>query len=74
MSVNELARLLGVSRDSVYRLLKAGEIVGYRVGERLRFRPEDVDASSSAVGSRRHERRRAPPQRPRHDRHHLLRR
>lgn len=44
MTVNDLARLLGVSRDSVYRFVRAGEIVGYRVGERLRFRLEDVDA------------------------------
>jgi excisionase family DNA binding protein len=44
LTVNELAALLGISRDSVYRLVKAGDVIGYRVGERLRFRWEDVDA------------------------------
>jgi excisionase family DNA binding protein len=44
MTVNEIAALLGVSRPSVYRMIRRGELVPYRVGERLRFRLEDVDA------------------------------
>ena len=44
MTVNECARLLGISRDSVYRMVKRGDLVPYRVGERLRFRPEDLNA------------------------------
>jgi excisionase family DNA binding protein len=42
--VRGLAGFLGVSRASVYRLVARGELVPVRVGERLRFRPEDVDA------------------------------
>jgi excisionase family DNA binding protein len=43
LTVNDLARLLGISRDSVYRMIRSGELVPYRVGERFRFRPEDVE-------------------------------
>ena len=44
MTVNEMAQFLKSSRDSVYRMVKRGDLVPYRVGERMRFRPEDVDA------------------------------
>ena len=43
-SVSELGRHLGVSRWTVYRLVNKGELRAVRVGERLRFRPADVDA------------------------------
>ncbi len=42
LSINEVGALLGVSRDTVYRVI-AREVPTYRVGERLRFRAEDVD-------------------------------
>jgi excisionase family DNA binding protein len=42
-TVDEAAEYLRVSRRQVYKLVRAGEIRGYRVGERLRFRPQDVD-------------------------------
>jgi putative molybdopterin biosynthesis protein len=44
LTVNAVAELLAISRDSVYRLVRQGELVPYRVGERLRFRPEEIDA------------------------------
>jgi excisionase family DNA binding protein len=43
LSVNELARHLGISKWTVYRLVHAGEIRAVRVGERLRFRPGDIE-------------------------------
>lgn len=43
-TVDELARHLGISRWSVYRHVRSGEIAAIRVGQRLRFRPPDVDA------------------------------
>lgn len=43
MTVNEVATLLGVSRGVIYRLVARSELQPYRVGARLRFRPEDVD-------------------------------
>lgn len=43
MSVNEVARFLSISRDSVYRLVRSGALPAVKVGERLRFRPEEID-------------------------------
>ena len=44
MSVNETARFLSISRDSVYRLVRSGALPAVKVGERLRFRPEAVES------------------------------
>jgi len=44
LTIAELARLLGIGRTTVYRLVNTGELRAVRVGERLRFRPEDVNA------------------------------
>ena len=44
LTVNELAQTLKVSRGSVYKLVNSGEVRAVRVGERLRFRPSDVDS------------------------------
>jgi excisionase family DNA binding protein len=43
LTVDDLAEYLAVSRWQVYRLVQRGLPV-VRVGERLRFRREDVDA------------------------------
>jgi excisionase family DNA binding protein len=43
-SVNDLARHLGISKWTVYRLVHSGEIRAVKVGERIRFRPADVEA------------------------------
>ncbi len=37
LSINDVARLLGVSRGTVYALIRRGEINPLRVGERARF-------------------------------------
>jgi excisionase family DNA binding protein len=42
-TVDETARFLGVSRWTVYRLVRDGELRAVKVGERFRFRPCDVD-------------------------------
>ena len=42
-SVDDVASLLSVSRKTVYRLTQRGELVPSRVGERLRFRPNEID-------------------------------
>lgn len=44
LSVNEVAVLLGISRPTVYRLARRGDLASYRVGERLRFRPAEIEA------------------------------
>jgi excisionase family DNA binding protein len=44
LTIGEVARLLGVSRGSVYSLIRSGELIPIRVGERARFDPDDVRA------------------------------
>ena len=43
LSVNEAARVLGIERATLYRLLRAGELESVRVGKRQKFRPEDLE-------------------------------
>jgi putative molybdopterin biosynthesis protein len=42
LSVNEVARLLGISRSKVYALMRDGCLRPYRVGRRARFARADV--------------------------------
>jgi excisionase family DNA binding protein len=42
LTVNEVADLLRVSRMTVYRLIKNGEMPALRVGRSYRLREEDV--------------------------------
>jgi excisionase family DNA binding protein len=44
LTISDVARLLGVSRGSVYGLMRSGELVPIRVGQRARFEPADVRA------------------------------
>lgn len=44
LDVREVARILGISRDGVYKLIGEGELRPARVGERWRFLPDDVRA------------------------------
>jgi excisionase family DNA binding protein len=46
LTVNALAAYLSVERSTLYRMLREDDefIQPIRVGKRLRFRPEDVDA------------------------------
>jgi excisionase family DNA binding protein len=43
LSVNEVATYLGVTRRTVYRFVQDGNLRPVRVGERLRFRTEEVE-------------------------------
>jgi excisionase family DNA binding protein len=44
MTVNQVAEMLAVSRDTVYRLVRSGALPTVKVGERLMFRPEAIAA------------------------------
>jgi excisionase family DNA binding protein len=44
LTIADVARVLGISRGSVYTLMRSGELVPIRVGERARFEPADVRA------------------------------
>jgi len=43
LTVNEVADLLRISRMTVYRLIKEGQIAALRVGRSYRLREDDVD-------------------------------
>lgn len=42
LSVKKVAECLGISESGVYRLCKAGELVGVKVGGRTLFEPREV--------------------------------
>ena len=42
LTVNEVADLLRVSRMTVYRLIKTGDMSAFRVGRSYRLREEDI--------------------------------
>jgi excisionase family DNA binding protein len=54
LTVGEVSRLMRVSKMTVYRLIKAGELPAVRVGRSYRIREEDVgrflDARYVAAG------------------------
>ena len=43
MTLEEVARFLRLSNDTVYRLVNAGKRPASKVGDQWRFRKEDVD-------------------------------
>ena len=43
MTVDELAEYLGITRDTVYRKVKAGEIPSIRIGRLLRFPKKTIE-------------------------------
>ena len=44
LTIADVARLLGISRGSVYGLVRSGELCPIRVGERARFEQADIRA------------------------------
>ena len=44
LTLSETAKTLKVSEKTVSRLLQAGELVGFKIGQQWRFRNEDVSA------------------------------
>lgn len=44
MTVAEVAEVLRVSRMTVYRLIKGGELTAIRVGKNYRIRRQDLEA------------------------------
>src|SRR3989338_1244887 len=42
-AAQDLAKLLGLRRETIYRKVKSGEIPALRIGGSLRFRARDID-------------------------------
>jgi len=51
VSVDDVARHLGIARDTVYRWIEARALPGHRVGRRWRFKLTQVDAWVEAGGA-----------------------
>jgi putative molybdopterin biosynthesis protein len=44
LTVPEVAKLLRMSRQTIYNMVKAGDIPHFRVGTKVRFNRADLDA------------------------------
>ena len=51
LTVNELAEYLRVHRSTIYRLLKKGQLPGFKVGSDWRFNIEAIDRWRLGQGS-----------------------
>lgn len=58
LSTQEVADILHVSKSTIYELIRKGEITSYKIGRKVRFTQEDVDAY---IGRSRHSQRVAAP-------------
>ncbi len=60
LSTQEVAEILHVSKSTIYDLIRRGEIHSYKIGRKVRFTQDDVDAY---IARSRHEHSTAPVQR-----------
>ena len=44
LSTQEVADILHISKSTVYELIRRGEINSYKIGRKVRFTQDDVDA------------------------------
>ena len=44
LSTQEVADILHVSKSTIYDLIRKGEIHSYKIGRKVRFTQDDVDA------------------------------
>ena len=44
LTVPEVAKMLRMSRQTIYNMVKAGDIPNFRVGNKVRFNRADLDA------------------------------
>jgi len=44
LTVPEVAKMLRMSRQTIYNMVKAGDIPHFRVGNKVRFNRADLDA------------------------------
>ena len=51
LRVEDVTRILHVSRNTVYKLARTGELPSYRVGRQMRFRYDDVRARLEGVAA-----------------------
>jgi excisionase family DNA binding protein len=44
LNAKEATEILGISRSSLYKLVRQGEVQAIRFGKSVRFLPEDIEA------------------------------
>ena len=44
LTPEEVAAVLKIAKNTVYELIKRGELTAYRIGRKLRVDPQDVEA------------------------------
>lgn len=49
MTVDEVSKLLRVSRQTIYNMIRAGKIPHFRVGNKVRFNRADIEAMMKPV-------------------------
>lgn len=49
MTVEEVSKLLRVSRQTIYNMIRAGKIPHFRVGNKVRFHRADIEAMMKPV-------------------------
>ncbi len=52
LNIHEVARYLGVSIRTVYRLVRSGELRAFKVGAVWRFSKQDLDAMLGRLASK----------------------
>ena len=62
LSVEEIAKHLKISKETVYRWLERGRIPAHRVGKQWRFRIGEVDAWVQTGGAADESTHRSPPE------------
>ena len=49
LTVDEVAKILRVSRQTIYVLCRKGELPHFKVGTKLRFKKQDIDVLTNTV-------------------------
>ena len=44
-----IARMLGVSKDTIYRLVKTKQLTAHRLGNKLLYSPEDIEKFLASI-------------------------
>jgi len=51
LTVDEVAKILRVSRQTIYVLCREGKIPHFKVGTKLRFKKQDIEALTTTQGA-----------------------
>ena len=52
LTVQELAKYLRVSRQTIYTMIRAGKLPHFRIGNKVRFKKADIDAMTNTKSTK----------------------